>query len=571
VTATSPEKIALIGFMGAGKTTVGALLAKGLGLPFYDLDALISERTQQSVATIFARRGPTTFRTYERAALRELLERDEACVFATGGGTVADPSALQHLKQVARCVHLRVPLDVAMQRLSQDDGLKQRPMLWGPDAMATATRLYQERQFYYIQAHLSVDAQNGTPQQVARRVADALGLSFDPVGIRAANDNLTPRFSAKIPIDAVPAAPLGPVPAVGSSSSQTLSIRSHLRTYTVQVAGAAEAFLSNALPQSCRGNDVLLLCDAKVHALHGERVLKALQAAGKRVECVRIPADEQHKSLEEASRLYGLLSEYGLGRNATLVALGGGMIGDLAGFVAATYMRGIGLVSLPTSTMAAVDASIGGKNALNTPRAKNLVGTFYPPDAVFIGLDMLKTQSVRQHASGLVEVVKMAATHDSQLFARLLDQSDALLRFAEPQLGAALLAALQIKARVVELDETDTDGRAVLNFGHTLGHAIELGEAYRLLHGEAVALGMLAETAWAIEEGLVSAAIYGALEQTLRALQVPVDWRRARVSLQALQLDKKRENAQVRLPLVVQLGSHAWHSANLNSLAKFVA
>jgi 3-dehydroquinate synthase len=316
---------------------------------------------------------------------------------------------------------------------------------------------------------------------------------------------------------------------------------------------------------------VLLLTDEKVDALHGEKVRRALLQAGKRLESVSIVAHEDHKSLQQAGLIYEALSQHGCGRDATVVALGGGLVGDLAGFVASTYMRGIGLVSLPTSTLAAIDSSIGGKNALNTAHAKNMIGTFYPPDAVFIGMDLLKTQDPRQHASGLVEAIKMAATHDKQLFAQLQRDSDALLRFDEPQLSAALIGALQIKANVVQQDEHDRDGRASLNFGHTIGHAIELGEAYRLLHGEAVALGMLAETAWGVEQHLVPQTTYEALSGALRAFSVPVDWRRARISLAALRHDKKRQAEQFRLPLVVHPGSYAWHCANLDSLVKFVA
>ena len=440
------------------------------------------------------------------------------------------------------------------------------PCSGAPDAMATASRLYQERQFYYIQAQASVDAQAGEPALVARKVAEVLGLPFDATALgavgsatEAANDN-----AAAGPTTAAARSGLGGAP-------RTLHVMSHKGSYGVHLAPQIGSFLDQAVPQSCRGRDVLVLTDRRVEALHAEALVRQLRAANKRVEVLAVEAHENSKSLEGAARVYEALSQHGFGRDGTVVALGGGMVGDLAGFVAATYMRGIGLVSLPTSTLAAVDSSIGGKTALNLAQAKNVVGTFYPPDAVFIGVDLLQTQSARQHAAGLVEVVKMAATHDKQLFAQLQRDSAALLRFAEPQLSAALLSALQIKASVVQQDEHDRGGRAVLNFGHTIGHAIELGEAFRLLHGEAVALGMLAETAWGVDQHLVPVATYDALCRALQALQVPVDWRRARVSLQALRLDKKRQEKSLRLPLVVQPGSHSWHTATLGSLAKFVA
>ncbi|HET6343891.1 MAG TPA: 3-dehydroquinate synthase family protein, partial [Myxococcota bacterium] len=268
--------------------------------------------------------------------------------------------------------------------------------------------------------------------------------------------------------------------------------------------------------------------------------------------------------------LYDELLDAGLGRADALVALGGGVVGDMTGFVASTYMRGIGYVQVPTTTLAAVDSSVGGKTAVNTRRGKNLVGTFYPPRAVLIAAAHLRTQDRRGHAAGLCEALKMAACLDAELFAEMESTAARLVSLDPAATLAIIRRAVALKAAVVSRDEREMGERAVLNYGHTLGHAIETGEGYRLLHGEAVGLGMLAEADWAESEGLATH-ISGQLMRALLAMNMPCEWRRAKVDVGALGLDKKRAGAEVKMPVVRTLGSYEMHNVPLAKLVSYVS
>ena len=209
------------------------------------------------------------------------------------------------------------------------------------------------------------------------------------------------------------------------------------------------------------------------------------------VELLQFDAGETSKTLGTASRLFDQLLEMGLTRDDTLIALGGGVVGDMTGFVASTFLRGIDFIQVPTTTLAAVDSSVGGKTAVNTPRGKNLVGTFHAPKGVFIAVSHLATQEREQHGAGLVEALKMAATLDVPLFETISDQAPLLLNYDAETLLPVLAKSIQLKAFVVAEDEHERGIRAVLNYGHTIGHAIESLSNYNIPHGQAVVIGMM--------------------------------------------------------------------------------
>jgi 3-dehydroquinate synthase len=303
-----------------------------------------------------------------------------------------------------------------------------------------------------------------------------------------------------------------------------------------------------------------VIADETTGRLFGPHVLAGLEAAGWRPCLLTVPPGEGSKTLAVASDLYGRLADCGLDRASTVFALGGGVVGDLGGFVAATYLRGIDFVTLPTTLLAQVDSSVGGKVGVDLPCAKNLVGAFHQPRAVVIDPETLASLPEREYGAGLAEVVKHAAIADAGLFEQLSRDADRV-RQRDPALMTDIVAAnCRIKARVVVRDPEERTGvRAVLNFGHTLGHALERGAAgWGLLHGEAVAVGMVAEARVAARLRLSESQVPVQLAELLGRLGVPTQAPPGGVdvacALRALRADKKIVRGSLKLPVVPRIG-----------------
>lgn len=268
----------------------------------------------------------------------------------------------------------------------------------------------------------------------------------------------------------------------------TINVKLGDRSYPIHIGGALDL---GALPEVKPGARVLLVVDSNVDSIHGAACQKALEAGGLEVIRAVIPAGEATKSLPWVDFLYNKSAEAGLDRSSVVVALGGGMTGDLAGFVAATYLRGVRFVQIPTTLLAMVDSSVGGKTGINLAQGKNLVGAFYQPIVVNADLGLLKTLPRREYLSGLAEVVKYGVIWDAPFFSLLEKNADGLLARDPILLEKVVARCCEIKADVVAMDERELGPRAILNFGHTLGHAIEKVDGYgRWLHGEAVSIGM---------------------------------------------------------------------------------
>ena len=546
-----PLHIALVGFMGAGKSSVGRLVAKLLDLPFVDLDERVSTAAGKPVAEVFRERGEVAFRAQERAALRQVLGRPQAVVLATGGGTFLDPATRQTLQQSARCVYLQADIQALWSRLERTGGIAARPLLAGPDPLATATRLLEQRAPLYAECAFQVDASSGDAEAVAHAVLGTLGLH--PLHLASAAERARLQQESSLP-------PLPP-----------WRIEAAAGAYTLEMRAQAGPWLAAAIHAACPKGRLGLISDDRVAPLHAAPLLRDLRALGREVELHTFAAGEASKTLGTAATLYDAMLAQGLTRSAALVALGGGVVGDLCGFVASTYMRGISYIQVPTTTLAAVDSSVGGKTAVNTPRGKNLVGTFYPPRAVLVAGAHLATQGPRAHAAGLVEAVKMAATHDAGLFHAIYAQAASLLAMRPESILPVVDRAVRIKAGVVSRDEREHGERAVLNVGHTVGHALEVGSGFRLLHGEAVALGMVAEAEFAAAQGLGATEVPEALRNALLALNMPTQWRRAKIDVNSMELDKKRLESTMVLPVIKSIGTFALCEVPLATLVEFVA
>ena len=317
-------------------------------------------------------------------------------------------------------------------------------------------------------------------------------------------------------------------------------------------AGGAE------LSRTGVGSRVAVLSDEPVMVLHGRQVVEGLEAAGFSVTEIRLPAGEAAKTLATAERAWDALLAAGLDRTSTVVAVGGGAVGDLSGFVAATYMRGVNFVQVPTTLLAQVDASIGGKTALDHPRAKNLIGAFHQPRFVVVDPAVLLTLPEREFRSGLAEVIKHGIVLDAAYFADLEAHLSALLARDLPTLTRVVAGSCRIKAAVVERDEQEAELRAVLNYGHTIGHAVEAVTGFeRWTHGEAVALGIAAEARLAERLGIADADATARQTGILQAVGLPVRGSGAEPAavIEALARDKKARDGRVPFVLAPRIGA----------------
>jgi 3-dehydroquinate synthase len=329
------------------------------------------------------------------------------------------------------------------------------------------------------------------------------------------------------------------------------------RAYRILVATGACADVGAELARLSVGRRVAVLTDGTISRLHGEPVVQGLTAAGFEVTEVRVPQGEAAKSLDVLRDIWDRLLEAGCDRTSTVVAVGGGAVGDVAGFAAATYMRGVNFVQVPTTLLAQVDASIGGKTAIDHPRAKNLIGAFHQPRLVVVDPAALTTLSEREFRSGLAEIIKHGIVLDAEYFAELERDLPALLRRELPVLERVVAGSCRIKASIVERDERESELRHVLNYGHTIGHAIEAATGFgTYTHGEAVSLGIVGEARLAESLGLAKPATTARQIDLLGAAGLPVTGLAAEPAdvLLAMGRDKKARDGRVPFVLAPEIG-----------------
>ncbi len=336
---------------------------------------------------------------------------------------------------------------------------------------------------------------------------------------------------------------------------QTLTVDVGHSRYPI-VIGAG--LLSNAevLAMHIPAGDLLVVTDTAVAKLYLTKLTAGLGEGRRVAQCI-LPGGEQHKTLQTASWVFDSLVQSKLNRDATILALGGGVVGDIAGFAAACYQRGVGYVQVPTTLLAQVDSSVGGKTGVNHTGGKNLIGAFYQPQAVIADTDVLNTLPDRELRAGLAEVIKYGCVWDPLLF-EWLDKNIALLLARNPAaLTYAISRSCEIKATVVARDEREHDVRAILNFGHTFGHAIEAATAYETyLHGEAVALGMLIAADFSQRLGMIPAGISARIRDLLVRTGLPTEAPRigAAKALELMNMDKKVLGGAIRFVLLEKLG-----------------
>ena len=550
--------------MGAGKSAVGRALASRLKIQFIDLDDVIAKEAGKSIPEIFKDSGEVAFRAKERRALRSVLQSDTACILATGGGTFVDETMREQLQERAHTVYLRTDVATLMSRLSSDEEMAARPLLTGPDPASTVDRLLRQRSPIYEECHKNITTTARNVEDVVAEIIRTLQLERASRPQRA-EQRTTPTAQIETP----PTSTQLQTRATRGGEAITIHVRAEAGDYEVELRHHTGPWIAEGIAERTRGSKLAVLTDTTVARLHADDFLHSLKKIGKDVILIQVDPGEGSKTLGAANRLYDQLLAHGMTRQDAVVSFGGGVIGDLGGFVASTFLRGVGFFQVPTTTLACVDSSVGGKTAVNTPRGKNLVGTFYPAKKVFVAASHLATQNPLQHAAGLVEALKMAATCDADLFDRMVDSAQSLLDFSPETLMKCLGDSVAIKARVVSEDERESGLRAVLNFGHTVGHAIEAGENFQMLHGEAVALGMIAESQWAEMEGS-GGRVSLSLRHAVEALGFNTDWRKKRIDVNALSVDKKRVGSGVKIPVVSEIGSFKFQTVPVSALVEFV-
>jgi shikimate kinase/3-dehydroquinate synthase len=475
VEALANRSLVLVGMMGSGKTTVGRRLALRLGLPFVDVDQEIIEAAGMPIADIFARHGEPHFRDGERRVMNRVLA-DGPRVVATGGGAFMNEATRARIGENSISIWLKADLDTLMRRVRKRPT---RPLLQTPDPVATMRRLLAEREPIYAQADVTVYSHEASHETV---VEDVLGaLEAHVAGGRAAK-------------------------RMKSGERVEIGVELPGRRYDIVIG---ETLLGDAGVRIARlvpGASCAIVTDTNV-ARHHLPVLEAsLDAAGIRHAAITIAPGESSKSFATYEHLCDAILAARMERGDIIVALGGGVVGDLAGFAAATVRRGMGLVQIPTSLLAQVDSSVGGKTGINSPHGKNLIGAFHQPSLVLADTSVLTTLPEREFRAGYAEIVKYGLINDAAFF-YWLEAEWRNLFAGGPARTHAIAKSCAAKAAFVVNDETEQADRALLNLGHTFAHAFERltnYESERLVHGEAVALGITCAFRFSKAQGLCS-------------------------------------------------------------------
>ena len=530
---TKNNNIFLVGLMGSGKTTIGRQLAKRLGKRFVDSDHEIEARTGASIPLIFDIEGEASFRRREAEVIRDLSSQ-RGIVLATGGGAVLDAGTRARLAERGTVIYLRAHVNSILQRTAHD---KNRPLLRTADPRRTLELLTAQREPLYREvAHLIIDTGRPNVQSMVQTILEQLAALARKSAHASMNSSL---------------------PATNTASPFTLNVDLGERSYPIAI-GPGLLDDADLVVRYVNGRQVAIVTNTTVAPLYLEKVAAPLRAAGRDVLEIILPDGEQYKTWESLMRVFDAMLAHKCDRKTTIVALGGGVVGDLAGFAAASYMRGVPFVQIPTTLLAQVDSSVGGKTGLNHPLGKNMIGAFYQPRAVLADTATLATLPARELAAGLAEVIKHGAILDAAFF-NWLEQNMAALVARDPvALAHAIARSCEIKADVVRRDEREGGLRAVLNFGHTFGHAIEAGLGYgNWLHGEAVGCGMVMAADLSQRLGQIDAIQAARVKALVAAAGLPVaapDLGTARW-LELMEVDKKNEGGAIRFILLKPLGS----------------
>lgn len=498
--------------MGTGKTTIGTMLAEKLGRDFIDMDDEIVAHFGKPIPEVFKEEGEAVFRQVESEICQKLAER-ENLVISTGGGAVVNQLNRETLAQSGILICLTASADEIAERV---EPIGDRPVL-GADESTFRERInsvLQERAPAYGAIQHQVNTTGLTPEAVLTRVQAIIEADQEVDGM---NRIVVPSPEGEYDI------------CIGE--------------------GLLEHVGQLLLNRGLRPGGAAVVTNEMVSVHYGDQLCASLKEAGFEPIVCHVPEGEEHKTLATIATLYDQFLAAGLDRNSPVISLGGGVVGDMTGFAAATYLRGTPFVQIPTSLLAMVDASVGGKTGVDMPQGKNLVGAFKQPALVVIDVDVMKTLSPRQFRCGLAEIIKHGIIADPQLFEQLETHGPS-------SLTQLVTDAVKVKVKVVEEDPFEQGRRAVLNLGHTFGHAIEWVSELSLGHGEAIAVGLVAAAHLAESMERCSPELVQRIINVLEKVELPTYVTDYEVDaiMNAMWFDKKRKGKTLRFIIPQDLG-----------------
>ena len=521
---TGMQRIFLVGLPGSGKTTIGHRTASLLGWDFVDTDDVLAERMGMPVGQVLVEYGEKRFRELESEVLHELADGVRV-IIATGGGMVISQANRRFMREHGLTVYLQASIETSWKRMQETSGHIARPLISGEDGLQRLQGLYMARREWYEEAAIHIDTEEGSQNALARRLislALARGYLFLP---------FLPREVIKFPI--------------GNVSSEVI----------VEWGGLSH--LGKALHTLEFSKRLFVITDSRVGELYTESMQTLLESAGFQPHIFTMPEGEASKSFKYFQLIVDWLVEHKAERKEAIIALGGGIVGDLAGFIASCYLRGVPFVQIPTTLLAQVDSAIGGKTGFNHTLGKNLIGSYYQPKLIYVDPAFILTLPERIYCEGWVEIAKYAMVLDEKLFT-LLEENLDMLRVRDPALLTSIVArAIRMKMEIVQSDELDFGLRTILNYGHTFGHALEATSDYGTwLHGEAISIGMEVAARVAVACGKLSRG--EAIRQTrlLQELNLPIRCSGVDTDaiLNTMQRDKKVRAGRMRWVLPTRIG-----------------
>jgi 3-dehydroquinate synthase len=536
--------IIITGFSGTGKSLVAKAVARRLNWDFIDTDDEIVKQAGKPIAEIFRQDGEGKFRELERETIRGAC-RQKHIVIAIGGGAIVDPQNYELLAKSGLIVCLEAKSETIYERLFREAArspeTEVRPLLATDNPLERIRQLKASRQPYYANVDWTVHTDNLNISQVAEEVIRVSRLlrRYAP-----RND----REKARSGID----------------KDIACLVETATQSYPVFVGYGVLDKLGGKMKKAALSGTAAIISDENVFSLYGSKVEEILKDAGFAVDSFVVPPGEETKNIDFTIRIHDFLVAHRVERDDIIIALGGGMVGDLAGFVAATFLRGVPWIQVPTSLIAMVDASIGGKVGVNHPEGKNLIGAFYQPNLVLADPQTLTTLPQRELTSGWAEVVKHGLILDKEYFEFLESNVNRLTKLEPEMITQAIARSAAIKAQVVSQDEKEKAGkRTILNYGHTIAHGLEATTQYkRFLHGEAVAIGMMGAAKLSQRLSLLPSAAVERQQALLEKFGLPASFRTERSKLKlslagitrAMELDKKVRGKAIRWVLLQGIG-----------------
>jgi len=556
--------IIITGFSGTGKSLVAREVARQLVWDSIDTDNEIVSLAKKPIAEIFSSDGEEKFRELERVVIKRASQQSHR-VIATGGGAIVDPQNRSQLARNGFIVCLEAKPETIYQRLFQEGshGPEIRPLLEGDNPLEHIRQLKAQRQPYYDDVDLVINTDDLSIDDVAKEVVKGWrllrsarndkgksrndkGKARSDRGVAGNSRGKTVREKAKAGNDV--------------AEDAVCWVETATQRYPIFVGYGLLDRLGEKLKKVSSSRVAIVISDENVFRLYGDRVEKILRNAGFAVNSFVVPPGEETKSIKSATEIYNFLIKKRVERDDILIALGGGVIGDLAGFVAATYLRGIPWVQVPTSLVAMVDASIGGKVGVNHHEGKNLIGAFYQPSFVLADTQTLATLPKRELTSGWAEVVKYGLILDTEFFEFLESNAGRLIKLEQDVVSKTIIRSASLKAQVVSQDEKERGQRIILNYGHTIAHGLEAATQYsHFLHGEAVAIGMMGAAKLSRKSGILPPSVVTRQQSLLQKFGLPTTFSGTGLAeiAKAMEVDKKTRAKEIRWVLLEDIGQPA--------------